>query len=68
MKYLDIVKIWLSLLSEHQKEIDNDTDNLLEAYFEEHGQTNEFDAIEVSKLLKLAYCIGFKNALNKKLL
>ena len=65
MKYLDIVKIWLSLLSEHRKEIDNDTDNLLEAYFEEHGQTNEFDAIEVSKLLKLAYGLGLKQGKNK---
>ena len=65
MKYKDIVQIGLSLLSEHQKDIDNDTDNLLEAYFEKQGQTNEFDAIEVSKLLKLAYALGLKQGKNK---
>lgn len=60
MNYIDIVQNWLSLLSEHQKDIDNATDNLLQAYFEKYGQVNEFDAIEVSKLLKLAYGLGLK--------
>lgn len=66
MTYIDFIKTWVSLLNEHQKDIDKTTDELLEAHFQEYGRTNKFDTIKVIELIKLAYCIGFKNALNKE--
>lgn len=60
MTYLDIVKNWLSLLTEHKDDIDKTTDDFINAYIKEYGETNEFDLIEVHKLIKLSYCLGLK--------
>ena len=64
MTYLDIVKNWLSLLPEHKDDIDKTTDDFINAYITEFGETNEFDLIEVYKIIKLSYCLGFKKNLN----
>ena len=40
MTYLDIVKNWLSLLSEHKDDIDKTTDDFINAYINEFGETN----------------------------
>ena len=53
MTYLDIVKNWLSLLTEHKDDIDKTTDDFINAYIKEYGETNEFDLIEVHKLREL---------------
>lgn len=63
MTYLDIVKNWLSLLTEHKDDIDKTTDDFISAYIKEYGETNEFDLIEVHKLIKLSYCLGLKKGL-----
>lgn len=60
MTYLDIVKNWLSLLTEHKDDIDKTTDDFINAYIKEYGETNEFDLIEAHKLIKLSYCLGLK--------
>ena len=64
MTYLDIVKNWLSLLPEYKDDIDKTTDDFINAYIDEFGETNEFDLIEVHKLIKLSYCLGLKKNLN----
>lgn len=63
MTYLDIVKNWLSLLTEHKDDIDKTTDDFINAYIKEYGETNEFDLIEVHKLIKLSYCLGLKKGI-----
>lgn len=66
MTYTEIVQNWLSLLNEYRKDIDNATNELVEAYTKEYGNTNEFDLIEVCNFIKLAYCLGLKNNKNKE--
>lgn len=56
MTYLDIVKNWLSLLTEHKDDIDKTTDD----FINEFGETNEFDLVEVYKIIKLSYSLGLK--------
>lgn len=36
MTYLDIVKNWLSLLTEHKDDIDKTTDDFINAYIKEY--------------------------------
>ena len=40
MTYLDIVKNWLSL-TEHKDDIDKTTDDFINAYINEYGETND---------------------------
>lgn len=63
MTYLDIVKNWLSLLPENKDDIDKTTNDFINAYIDEFGEINEFDLIEVHKLIKLSYCLGLKKCL-----
>ena len=60
MTYLDIVKNWLSLLTEYKDDIDKTTDDFIKCYINEFGETNEFDLVEVYKIIKLSYCLGLK--------
>ena len=47
-------------LNSEYRNIDKTTDDFINAYINEFGETNEFDLIEVHKLIKLSYCLGLK--------
>ena len=65
IKHIEIIsEIRDSMALINKDDIDKTTDDFINAYIDEFGETNKFDLIEVHKLIKLSYCLGLKKNLN----
>jgi hypothetical protein len=55
--------LWMLGISKDDLTFNKTTDDFINAYIKEYGETNEFDLIEVHKLIKLSYCLGLKKGI-----
>ncbi len=58
MTWVNIIKNWFSVLKIHYEEVQQATDDFMNAFIEEHKEINEFDLITIEQVFKMAYCLG----------
>lgn len=62
LRYVELVRNWLTQNKEHEELINHQSVSIINDYVANQGrQVNEIDMIEAFSLIKLAYSLGLKD-------